>query len=99
MPGAFLGFVRHLYKVVHDSVRTIKMRCINNIKKMSEQPKEIYILNTRETTVSTKDSNNSLKEGTNNSVLKVYSILNTFYFFKIKLIISTTNFFQLTLKC
>jgi len=51
---------------VLDSVRTIKMRCFNNIniKEMSEQPKEIYILNTRETNVSTKDSNTYVVGGT-----------------------------------
>ena len=55
---------------VHDPVRTIKMRCINNIniKGMSEQPKEIIILNTRETTVSTKDSNVYVGGSTNKSV-------------------------------
>lgn len=61
-----------------DYVRTIKMRCINNIniKEMTEQPKEIYILNTRETNVSNKVSNSYVEGGTKNSVLKVYSILN-----------------------
>lgn len=62
----------HFYNGVgmHDPIRTIKMRYINNIniKGMSEQPKEINILNTGETTVSTKDSNVYVEGSTNKSV-------------------------------
>lgn len=56
---------------VHDTVRTTSLRYINNIniKEMSDQPKEINILNTRETTVSTKDSNIYVEGETYKSVL------------------------------
>lgn len=66
---------------VHDIVRTTDKLYISNtnIKGMSDQPKDIDVLNKRRTAVFTKGSNTYVKGGTDKSVLIRYNNVNTLW--------------------